>query len=86
MTATFYNTIIAWAVYYLVMSFNGFISELPWKHCGHAWNTKCCVAADVKEYEYLSHMAMVKNNISSGSFSEKVKNCTRLVYSTEEYF
>ncbi|CAF3447437.1 unnamed protein product [Rotaria socialis] len=85
MTATFYNTIISWAVYYLVMSFNGLRTELPWKSCDHEWNTKCCVAADVKQYEYLSQLMNLtdkKFNISG----EPTKNCTRLVYSTEEYF
>jgi hypothetical protein len=37
--AMFYNTVIAWAVYYLFLSFN---SKLPWRDCRHEWNTRCC--------------------------------------------
>jgi len=38
--AMYYNTIIAWAVYYLVASFN---TELPWAGCNHSWNTPNCM-------------------------------------------
>lgn len=35
----YYNTIIGWAVYYLVASF---AEELPWTKCGNQWNTIFC--------------------------------------------
>ncbi len=75
MTGMFYNTIISWAVYYLVMSFNGITSELPWKSCNHTWNSECCVAADVKQYP--------PESINSTILPI---NCSTWVYSTEEYF
>ncbi|XP_021340900.1 sodium-dependent serotonin transporter-like [Mizuhopecten yessoensis] len=37
----YYNTIIAYALYYLVMSFR---AEVPWTHCGNHWNTEYCVS------------------------------------------
>jgi Sodium:neurotransmitter symporter family len=94
MMAMFYNTIISWAVYYLIMSFNGFRTELPWKGCHHAWNTPCCVAADAKEYQYSSQLADLTRRLlnettartTTSAASASARNCTRLVYSTEEYF
>lgn len=68
------------------MSFNGLRTELPWKSCDHSWNTKCCVAADVKEYEYLSQLASIRGSNLNSTSAETKKNCTRLIYSTEEYF
>ena len=59
--AMFYNTIISWAVYYLIMSFNGIRSELPWKNCHNSWNTNCCVAAHIKEYPYKLQLNKVSN-------------------------
>ncbi|CAG2225028.1 SERT [Mytilus edulis] len=37
----YYNTVIAWAVYYLFASFR---SEVPWSHCNNTWNTPDCVS------------------------------------------
>uniref|UniRef100_T1J2K8 Transporter n=1 Tax=Strigamia maritima TaxID=126957 RepID=T1J2K8_STRMM len=37
--AMYYNTVIAWAVYYLFASFR---SELPWTSCDNPWNTRSC--------------------------------------------
>ncbi|WAR03537.1 SC6A4-like protein [Mya arenaria] len=37
----YYNTIIAWALYYLV---NSFRSEVPWASCGNEWNTPNCIS------------------------------------------
>jgi hypothetical protein len=76
MMAMFYNTVISWAVYYLVMSFSGKGGELPWKNCHQPWNTECCVAADIKTYP----------SDSDNSTPRLPENCTRWVYSTEEYF
>ncbi|KAL3856701.1 hypothetical protein ACJMK2_011425 [Sinanodonta woodiana] len=38
----YYNTIIAWAVYYTFASFR---SEVPWARCNNEWNTNTCVSA-----------------------------------------
>ena len=37
----YYNTVIAWAVYYLFASFR---SEVPWTHCNNTWNTMHCLS------------------------------------------
>ncbi|XP_037514587.2 sodium-dependent serotonin transporter [Rhipicephalus sanguineus] len=37
--AMYYNTVIAWALYYLVASL---ASELPWTRCDNPWNTATC--------------------------------------------
>ncbi len=96
MMAMFHNTIISWAVYYLIMSFNGLRTELPWKGCHHPWNTQCCVAADAKEFEYMSQLADLTQKLINATTTRSTslltttiiapRNCARLVYSTEEYF
>ena len=39
--AMYYNTIIAWALYFLVSSFQ---KEVPWATCGNSWNSENCFA------------------------------------------
>lgn len=38
----YYNTIIGWAVYYLVASLASINSVLPWTSCNNTWNTPLC--------------------------------------------
>ncbi|XP_069115318.1 sodium-dependent proline transporter-like isoform X1 [Argopecten irradians] len=42
MVCTYYNVIITYAVYYMFVSFVNLDDELPWQHCGKAWNTEKC--------------------------------------------
>ncbi|XP_069131670.1 sodium- and chloride-dependent glycine transporter 2-like [Argopecten irradians] len=35
----YYNVILAWTLYYFIMSFS---SVLPWSHCSNEWNTPLC--------------------------------------------
>ncbi|OWK14643.1 SLC6A4 [Cervus elaphus hippelaphus] len=37
--ASYYNTIMAWALYYLISSFT---EQLPWTSCKNSWNTGNC--------------------------------------------
>ncbi|XP_028161628.1 sodium-dependent serotonin transporter [Ostrinia furnacalis] len=38
----YYNTIIGWAVYYLIASLASINSVLPWTSCDNEWNTPLC--------------------------------------------
>ncbi|KPM08089.1 sodium-dependent noradrenaline transporter-like protein 2 [Sarcoptes scabiei] len=41
--AMYYNTIIAWALYYLFVSIGSLIDmQLPWQSCTNEWNTEFC--------------------------------------------
>jgi len=38
----YYNMIIAYAIYYMLVSLVYLDGGLPWESCGHAWNTEDC--------------------------------------------
>ena len=38
----YYNTLIAWILYYMVYSF---FPNLPWATCGNKWNTDACISS-----------------------------------------
>ena len=38
----YYNMIITYAIYYMLVSFVHLDDDLPWENCGQAWNDKNC--------------------------------------------
>ncbi|KAG9485959.1 hypothetical protein GDO78_008841 [Eleutherodactylus coqui] len=54
--ASYYNTIMAWALYYLIFSFR---SELPWTSCRNEWNTENCT-----NYFHNSSVTWINSSIS----------------------
>ncbi|KAM4700793.1 sodium-dependent serotonin transporter [Discoglossus pictus] len=54
--AFYYNTIMAWALYYLIFSFR---AELPWTSCHNPWNTENCT-----NYFHNSNVTWETNSIS----------------------
>ncbi|XP_053562117.1 sodium-dependent serotonin transporter [Bombina bombina] len=54
--ASYYNTIMAWALYYLIFSFR---AELPWTSCQNSWNTENCT-----NYFHDSNVTWESNSIS----------------------
>jgi hypothetical protein len=75
----------------MIVSFTGLFSELSWKSCDNPWNTPCCVEGDMKGYEFPVNSSKLTNGSldSSGKRNEILtipERCSRLVYSTEDYF
>ena len=63
---TYFTVILAWSVYYLVMSFwpgtykidgaDNFV-DLPYSTCGNEWNTECCTSLNtIKDWGRLSNV------------------------------
>ena len=54
----YYNTIIAWVLFYLV---NAFMPTLPWATCDNHWNTKFCRPSDPAAYTALQQQYGIHN-------------------------
>ncbi len=57
---TYYNVIIAWALFYLIASMQ---SELPWDSCNNTWNTVDCFSH--MDYKALNGSTKPNNTVSS---------------------
>ncbi|XP_069123002.1 sodium-dependent proline transporter-like [Argopecten irradians] len=69
--STYYTTIIAWTLYYMVQSF---YSPLPWTTCDNTWNTNSCI----------THNIGAVSNTSAGTASNVT--LSGLVTSEEEFW
>ncbi|XP_033627491.1 sodium- and chloride-dependent GABA transporter ine-like isoform X1 [Asterias rubens] len=56
---TYYNVIIAWALFYLIASMQ---SELPWDSCNNTWNTDDCFSH--QDYMSLNGSTKPNNTVS----------------------
>ncbi|XP_036359791.1 sodium-dependent serotonin transporter-like isoform X2 [Octopus sinensis] len=63
--AFYYNTIIAWSVYYLFSSFN---YEVPWLSCNNSWNSDNCTTFEQRRNQSLPM------NLSTSSAQEFFEN------------
>jgi solute carrier family 6 serotonin transporter-like protein 4 len=75
--AMYYNTIIAWSVYYMFASMR---SEVPWKRCGHEWNTDNC--SDCLGPEEDNNATFMFDNESSCAAQEIFKSVLRATSSS----
>ncbi|KAH9529870.1 hypothetical protein DERF_003728 [Dermatophagoides farinae] len=79
--AMYYNTIIAWALYYFFISIGSLINmELPWQNCNNEWNTPMC--------RTMQHRRLVESSSSSSgnnNMTDPKTNLT-LVSPAHEYF
>ena len=91
---SYYNTIIAWSVYYCLSSFRAIV---PWTYCTNTWNTKNCYSIHNQQtpnltynasyspaYEYYerrllqSHLSPTINHL--GSLQWELVGCSAIVF------
>ncbi|KAI1890207.1 hypothetical protein AGOR_G00171300 [Albula goreensis] len=56
----YYTTVLAWALYYLVHSFQ---PQLPWSHCNNTWNTDSCF--QFEGHNFTANVTAIPENAAS---------------------
>ena len=59
---TSYIVVLAWALYYLYMSFT---DVLPWDNCNNWWNTKHCVSSTGHVFNATVNQSVIEASKSS---------------------
>ncbi|XP_062600042.1 sodium-dependent proline transporter-like, partial [Saccostrea cucullata] len=59
--STYYNVILAWALYYFGMSF---FPKLPWTSCDNDWNTEFCELRDMNSSLPNSTLFTLEDNVN----------------------
>jgi hypothetical protein len=83
----YYNVIIAWALFYFVLSFR---SRLLWSDCGYSWNTDRCFVPGSDKNAYRENGTIW--NCTNAQFANistygcTVINTTGRVTATEEFY
>ncbi|XP_075679164.1 sodium-dependent serotonin transporter-like isoform X2 [Dermatophagoides pteronyssinus] len=78
--AMYYNTIIAWALYYFFISIGSLINlELPWQNCNNEWNTELCRTMQHRRLESTISTITLNNQTD-------LDNNLTLVSPAHEYF
>lgn len=79
LVSTYYNVILAWALYYLGMSF---YPQLPWTSCNNDWNTVHCMLRGMNTSSPNSSL-LVENHLKNAT---NVANNTDMVRTPAEEF
>lgn len=74
----YYNVIICWALYYV---FSSFTTELPWKTCGHEWNTEHCYDFNGANKTAVNVTA-VSGNVTDTMVKSLTNSTANVTYST----
>lgn len=48
LVSIYYNVVIAYALFYLLVTFVSFDGSVPWATCGNEWNTQFCITESIK--------------------------------------
>ncbi|RUS76826.1 hypothetical protein EGW08_015412 [Elysia chlorotica] len=77
----YYNMIITYAIYYMLVSFVHLDVDLPWENCGQLWNTEKCRDESFPRLEELD-----RENATAALWREIYdRNCTELKFKQDTW-
>lgn len=55
MVCIYYNVIIMYSIYYMMVSFVNLDGEVPWIDCDNPWNTKYCRQEPYPDFDSMTN-------------------------------
>ena len=79
LVSVYYNTIIAWVLYYL---FESFRSDVPWRDCNNKWNSAGCFEGPPSE-KVISPINTTKTDLVS-NLTSFILSCPKNFYKSHD--
>ena len=80
MVSIYYNVVIAYAMFYLLVSLVSFDGGVPWATCGNDWNTDLCRTEAVKITPEMNESVKINLTLGKGTMHVHIMSVKMMIH------